>query len=143
MKTIKHCVRNTGLQQWFTTKVTRMKIFWENNRLVIFFLLHNVNKCTQKLPVSLLYLNTYMNLKKNRWNHGTWLTCCVRNCPPLSRRQHIIVNYVTHFCEIPSFAWCCGNSRTNNRLRYTLGSVTAFTILLLANVISWQFRIPK
>jgi hypothetical protein len=36
---------------------------------------------------------------------------------------------------------------TNNRLRYTLGSVTAFTILLLANILfvtSWrQFRIPK
>ena len=81
------------------------------------------------------------------WNHGTWLTCCVRNCPPLLRKQNIIVNYVTDFCEIPSFAWSCANSRTNNRLRYTLGSVTTFTILLLANVlfvISWrQFRIPK
>jgi hypothetical protein len=66
---------------------------------------------------------------------------------PLSRQQHIIENYVTHFCEIPSFVWRWRNSCTNNRLRYTLRSVTAFTILLLANVlfvISWrQFRIPK
>jgi hypothetical protein len=54
------------------------------------------NKCTEKLPVSLLYLNIYMKLKKKHWYHGTWLTCCVRNCPPLSRRQHIIEKYVTH-----------------------------------------------
>ena len=150
VKTIKHCICNTGLhvQQWFVTKVTRMKNFWENNKTSdYFFFTSNVNKCTEKLPVNHLYLNIYMKLKKTCWNHGTWLTCCVRNCPPLSRRQHIIVNYVTHFCEIPSFAWRCGNSRTNNRLRYTLGSVTAVTILLLTNILfvtSWrQFQIPK
>ena len=85
-----------------------MKILFENNRLVIIFLLHNVNECTEKVPVILLYPNIYMKFKKKRWNHGTWLTCCVHNCPPLSRRQHIIVNYITDFCKIPSFAWRCG-----------------------------------
>jgi hypothetical protein len=109
---IKHCVRNTGLQQWFVTKVNKMKIFWENNILVIIFLIHNVNKCTEKLPVSLLSSTYTWSLKKPRWNHCIWLTCCVRNCPPLSRLQHIIVNYVTHFCEIPSFAWRQGCNDT-------------------------------
>ena len=123
VKTIKlHCIRNTGLQQCFTTKVTRMKL---RNCLEVFF----------------VSTYTWSWKKKTRWNLGTWLTCCIRNCPPFSRWQHIIVNCVTHFCEIPSFAWRCGNSHTNNRFSYTQGSITAFPILFSAKVlfvISWR-----
>ena len=65
VKTIKRCIRNIGLQQWFVTKVTRMMIFWKITDYWLFFLLHNINKCTEKLLVSRLYLNMSWSLQKN------------------------------------------------------------------------------